>query len=120
MIDFKTSAQSTTNGSPIMEGRTKISTEELIARYPNGFTIIAFDVLSAKDGPRAVLNWAGDRLHYYNAGSLLTQIVLDWVAKYDGDIKQASADLNASGGVTVKLRTARTQNGRTFTAVDVI
>ena len=43
MGTFKDKALSATTVSKIMEGRTKISTDELITKYPEGVTILGFD-----------------------------------------------------------------------------
>ena len=52
MGSFKNKAIAATTVSKIMEGKTKISTEELLAKYPEGVTIIGFDWLKGEDANR--------------------------------------------------------------------
>ena len=50
MGTFKDRAVSATSISKIMEGRVKISNDELMTKYPDGVTILGFDWMKGDDG----------------------------------------------------------------------
>ena len=48
MADFRNMAKRQTTLSEVMTDRDKISTDELIKKYPDGVTIVAFDYIQSK------------------------------------------------------------------------
>ena len=48
MADFRNMAKRQTTLSEVMTDRDKISTDDLIAKYPDGVTIVAFDYIQSK------------------------------------------------------------------------
>lgn len=118
---FTKSAKEALGGSPVMQDRTKISTEEIIAKYPNGITVTEFDFIAKADGEGyPVFAFAEDPTRYFNGGSLANKVAARWVSMYDGDVYAASTDLKNSGGVKIKLEMRKTKTGRTITGFDPI
>ena len=48
MVDFRNLAKRETTLSDVMNDRKKISTREVIEKYPDGITINAFDYIQSK------------------------------------------------------------------------
>lgn len=120
MNKFYEIAEKALNNSPVMTGREKIKTEEVISKYPQGITIDGFDVLyNGKDG-YAVFTFREDPSRFLNGGALLTKMAMEWANAYAGDIQTASAELSASGGIKVQLSYQRTKRGNTITAVKIL
>lgn len=117
---FAAQAQKATELSPLMEGREKVTTSDLIADHPDGVTLIAFDMLNINGNTFPVFRIAEDERVYYFGGAVLTKIALGWVELYDGDITSASEDLESSGGVKVLLEENKTKAGRNITTVKVV
>lgn len=119
MNNFKAKAQAATASCILMENRTKISTEELIARYPDGVTITAFDFLTGDNGKYPVCVFSENENECFFGGSALTEICTSWMDGYDTP-EQASADLNAAGGVKIKFTKAKTKQGRNYIKAEVV
>ena len=118
---FATGAKEALGGSPVMLNRTKIATNEIIARYPNGITVTEFDVIAKADGGSyPVFAFAEDSTRYFNGGALAAKVALKWGTMFDGDIEAASDALKAAGGVKVVLSVKKTKTGRTITGFDVV
>ena len=113
-------AEKALGNSPIMTGREKISTEDVIKKYPAGITLNGFDVIdNGKDG-YAVFTFAEDTGKFVNGGALLSKMAFEWVKDFDGNIIDASEELAACGGVRVRLSTKKTKRGNTITAVEIV
>lgn len=118
---FLQAAQDALSGSKVMQGRTKISTEDIIKKYPDGVTVTEFDMIVKSDGAcYPVMAFKEDPDKYFNGGSLANKIAQDWIKMYDGDISTASDELKASGGVKFKLSNKKTRTGKTITAFDPV
>ena len=122
MADFRNMAKRQTTLSEVMTDRDKISTDELIAKYPDGVTIVAFDYIQSKKskGNYPVFNIAEDATVFCNAGTVLDRIFTDFVNSMDGDVKAASDELRRQGGLQVKLSKGETKAGDELTLVEVI
>ena len=109
--------------SAIMEGKTRISTEDVIRKYPNGISIIGFDVISLDNGEETsafpVLAFRENPAECFFGGAVLTKIVAEWVAVC-GDVESASRELAESGGVRIKMTSGKTKAGKNITKVDII
>lgn len=126
MSRFAELAKKKTSGSPVLEGRAKISTDDIIAKYPDGVTINAFDFLTGKNGRYVVCAFRQDPGAYFNGGKILTEIFESFVEEYAADdrtfqeaIDACMADF-ALEGLKVKLSMSRTKDGNRVTLVDVI
>ena len=118
-MSFKDKAKAATASCTLMENRTKISTEELISRYPEGVTITGFDFLTGDNGKYPVCIFAENENECFFGGSALTDICTSWMDGYELP-EQASADLAAEGGVKVKFEKSKTKKGKTFIKPTVI
>lgn len=122
MADFRNMAKRQTTLSEVMADRTKVKTDDLIADYPDGVTIIAFDYIQSKKskGKYPVFNIAEDPTIFCNGGTVLDRIFKDFVEAMDGDVKAASDELRRQGGLQVQLSKGKTKNGDDLTLVTVI
>ena len=119
MSNFKDKAKAATASCTLMENRTKISTEELISRYPDGVTITEFDFLSGDNGKYPVCIFKENDNECFFGGSALTDICNTWFEGYD-TTEACSADLKSSGGVKIKFVKSRTKNGRNYIKCEVV
>lgn len=113
-------AHRATTLSQLMEGRDAIKTEDLIRDFPEGITIIGFDIVNAGLSTYPVVIFEEDTTKYYNGGTILANICEGWAALYDGDIESASKSLAASGGVKMRLEQSRTKTGNNITVPHII
>lgn len=122
MADFRNMAKRQTTLSEVMTDRNKITTEEVIEKYPEGITIVAFDYIQSKKskGKYPVFNYAEDPTVFCNGGTVLDRIFSDFVAAMDGDVKAASDELRRQGGLQVRLSKGETKSGDELTLVEVI
>ena len=126
MSRFTDLAKKKTGGSPVLEGRAKITTDDIIAKYPNGVTINAFDFLNGKNGRYVVCAFRQDPLAYFNGGKILTEIFESFVDEYQAEgvtfqdaLDQCMQDFEKEG-LKVKLSMSRTKEGNRVTLVEVI
>lgn len=117
---FASIARKATTLSPLMEGREKISVDDVIAKYPEGVTITGFDVISTGGDSFPVLVIKEDDNSFVFGGAIMNNIVHGWLEHFEGDIETANKSLVAAGGVTVKFTKSRTKSGNALTDVEVI
>lgn len=117
--NFKAIAQNNTVISELMTGREKLTTDDVIKRYPNGFTIDDFDIVALSNGTEyCVLTIVANDHQFYCGGKILTNIVKSWVGDdYIGDVRNEYRD---SDKVTVKLEYGRTKNNNNITKVIIV
>lgn len=126
MSRFTDLAKKKTSGSPVLEGRAKITTDDIIAKYPNGVTINAFDFLNGKNGRYVVCAFRQDPGAYFNGGKILTEIFESFVEEYASDDRTFQEAIDAcmadfeKEGLKVKLSMSRTKDGNRVTLVEVI
>lgn len=104
--------------SAITEGKTKLSTEEVIKRYPNEVTIKAVDMFGTGDDRYAVINIAEDDKVYFFGGKAITGMVDEWITTC-GTIDVVNMQLSDEP-VKIRLTKGKTKNGRDFTSFEVI
>lgn len=123
-MNFKELAIEATSLSELMNGRTKVDTADVIAKYPDGITITAVDMVEyEKDGNPVeypLFLFAENENAFYAGGVVLKKIAKAWASKFGEDYAALSAELAASGGVKVKLSTGRAKTGNTITNVEII
>ena len=120
-VDFRNIAIESTTLSPIMDGRTRLSMDDVISSYPNGVTVDGFDIINdSKNGDYSVVTFSEDSNKFFFGGKVLTNIVHGWVAVFEGDIEKASSALKDSGGVKMQFSHGRTKNGNNLTTVKII
>lgn len=116
---FAEIAKKATTLSPLMEGRNKIEMREIIAKYPNGITVNAFDMLGTGDESYPVFTFTEEPKSFAFGGAVFKSIVLAWIANFDGSISDASDALTASGGVKMLFEHTTTKQGRSLTNVRI-
>lgn len=119
MGKFKEKAKERMTNSFVMVGKEKISIEEIIAKYPDGITITAFDILTGKDGSYPAFNFKEDETKFFFGGTVLMDIASDWIKDYDTTL-DASTALAIENGVKFRLFPAKSKTGRTYTNVELI
>lgn len=123
-INFKNVAIEATSLSELMTGRTKLDTTDIVAKYPEGITITAVDMVEyEKDGNPVeypIILFAENDKAFYAGGIVLKKIAQAWVSAFGGDYSAMSADLAEQGGVKVKLSVGRSKNGNSITNVEII
>lgn len=117
---FSSIAKKTTSLSPLMNGREKISVDEIIAKYPDGITLIAFDVITTGIDTFPVFIFAEDDTKFSFGGTVLHNIIEAWLVDSDGDIELTSNELRAAGGVKMKFEKSRTKTGNNVTLVEIL
>lgn len=125
MTNFKDVAEKAVSSSFIMAGRTERKNDEMLAGFPNGFTITGAECVPVTndDGTRGempVYTIKEDAKIFGKGGSALAKIFHEWVKSYNGDYESMSADLASAGGVKVKLTVIRLKGGRNYTSVEVL
>lgn len=123
---FTDLAKKKTSGSPVLEGRAKITTDEIIAKYPDGITINAFDFLNGKNGRYVVCAFRQDPTAFFNGGKILTEIFESFVEAYQPDgvsFQEAQEECMkdfCKECLKVKLSMSRTKDGNRVTLVEVV
>lgn len=107
------------NNSTITDGREKMKLDELI-KQNNELTIINADIFTCTKGPCAVCVSKEFPTFYFFGGTVLTDIVTSWITEYQGDVDKMNAELEESGGVTMKFEKTTTRNGNPFMKVEII
>ena len=120
-FDFKKSAkENTTSLSPVIGEKTKVSTEEVLAKYNGEITIVGCDILKKDDSRFAGVLFAENENEVYFGGTVLTEIVNGWLEAFNLDAVKCSEELKESGGVKIKLSTQKSKNGRNYVKVEVL
>lgn len=122
-FNFKKSATKNLVVSSLMQDREKISVEEIIAQYPNGITIVAFDMIhGAANGDYPVVLFAEDDSKFLmGGGKIFAGIVNDWLANFEGDSEKGSAELAEQGGCKIKFSKRRsTKSTFTYTVPEIL
>lgn len=127
MNKFALVAQQKTCLSPLFANRTKIKTDEVIEKYPDGITLMKFDIITApssKDPNRIdtypIFTINEDESVVLFGGKVLYKLAQSWAELYEGNIEEASRDLSAGGGCKIKLVKGITRAGNNVTRVEII
>lgn len=128
-FSFKKAAQETTLLSPIMVGREKLETEDIIDKE---LTIVGFNFapkFDEKGRPIVDDNGTPDEFgvvifneipdSYYCVGTVFTKVCKTWAAAFSS-AEEASEALAAEGGVRVKFTSSKTKKGNNLTAVEIL
>lgn len=129
-FNFKQAAEQAVILCPIMEGRTKMTTEEVINQ---DLTVVGFDFAPKYDQMGNVItddNGETDEYgviifdefpdKYYSAGTIFTKICKTWVAGFDGNAAAASEELKNSGGVRVRFFMGKTKKSQNLVNVQIL
>lgn len=102
--------------SELMSDREKISTEDIISRYPDGITINKFDKVSVNEDTFYVFTFEEDESVFAFSGFVIAKFFDAVVAKY-GDIYNANDALYDNGGIKVILESSKTKKNQPITTV---
>jgi hypothetical protein len=125
-FNFKQTAQEQTTLSPLMKDREQKTTEQIIAKFPDGFTVNEFDIARLVDTKTGELNeFAIVTIHeddeaFFYGGNILTKICKEWAIAFDGDMDEANKELAKAGGVQMKMEPGKTKNGNNLTRVIIL
>ena len=131
MSNFKKIAQQTTSLCPLMMGREKLETKDVVGKT---LTIVAFDFAPKFDqnGNPVADPSTGEQdtfgvvvFHelpdaYYSVGTVFTKVCKAWAAEYKGDPEAASTDLASEGGVKVRFTEGKTKRGNNLVNVEIL
>ena len=116
--NFRASAIKETTLSDLMIGREQLTTEDIAGK---ALTIENCDIIAMNGKQYAIVTFKEYPDRYYNGGTVLTKIVLNWINDFDGDVIATSEALKQSGGVAFKFNTGKTKDGmRNLTTVEVV
>lgn len=129
-FDFKKTAQENVSLSPIMVGREKLDTEDVVNKV---LTIVQFGFAPKfdKDGNPLVDQSTGEvdtfgvvvfkeiPDKYYCVGTVFTKVCKAWAAGFES-AEEASSALESEGGVKVKFSPSKTKKGNNLTAVEIL
>lgn len=129
MQDFKKIAQENTLLSPIMAGKEKMDTEDVIDK---DLTIIGFDfapkfdqngdVVVDSNGEVetfGVVTFAEYPDRYYCVGTVFTKVCHAWASPFQS-AEEASTALANEGGVKVRFSAGKTKKGNNLTTVEIL
>ena len=125
MKSFKNVAIESVTMSLLMVGRTAITTEEIITKYPKGITVDDFDIVDAviEDKPAhfAVITIEEDDKVYYTSGIIITKMV-DAFVEECGNIETARAEYEKDKDkLKLKLTEGKNKSGKNnLTKVEVM
>lgn len=119
MYNFIAKAKEAVSGSPLMVNRTKITTEELHNKYPDGVTLGDFDVIVINGESVPVFVTLEEPDAYFYGGTALINIVNEWLTDYDGDVAKCSEDFRNSDGLHIQFEYKKTRTGKNFVNVIV-
>ena len=117
---FAAAAKKATTLSPIMEGKERLTVDDIISLYPEYITINGFDIISSGMESYPVLTFAEDSSKFVFGGAIMNNICHDWAELCDGDVDEASKQLNTAGGVKIKFEKAKTKAGNNLTKPIII
>jgi len=121
-FSFKQEALDATSLSDLMNGREKVTTEDIIKKYPDGITITGADIVEyEKDGKPIsypVLTFKENDKFFYTGGIVLKKIVERWLSHFDS-VTEMNLAL-AGDPVKVKLSTGRSKSGNSITNVEIV
>lgn len=114
-------AKDTTTLSPLMNGRNKIKTEDIIKQFPDGVHITAADLApNPKGEPYAVILFKEDEHSYYCGGLILTKIVRGMLDACENDFDIMNKEL-ADDPIGIKLAECKTSDGKNnITTVEIL
>lgn len=105
---LKQLAQEAVTLSALMNGRDKVSTEEIIKAYPDGFTVAAVDMVETETESYPVLLMKEDDNVFYCGGVVLKKIVSSWIDSY-GTADAVNAALSKED-IRIKLEETQTKD----------
>lgn len=109
MNKLKMLASQATSMSALMDGREKISTEDIIKTYGT-ITVTAVDMVKTSDSEYPVLTFKENPDAFYCGGVVLKKIVASWI-EYFGTVEAVNEQL-ATDPVRLMLSEGKTKDGK--------
>lgn len=120
-MNFKKIAQQQTTLSDLMSERVKVPMEEIIIEYPNGFHLTDFDLISIDDSENfVVFTIREDKTIFSFGGTILTNIVKEWIKEFNGDITATREAYSKEEPILIKAKKEKTRTGRTITRLIIV
>lgn len=126
-MSFKSVAQERTGNRntnvsfPDLEGRTKISVDELMEKHPDGVTIISFGRWTPKNkDPMYPALFLEEPNRFLWSSKVLQDLIDAWIDDYAGDAVTCAKELEAEGGIKVKFVRGKTKQGRDVIYVNLV
>lgn len=113
MYNFKQKAIESTILSDLMQGREKISTEEVIKKYPKGITVTDFDFVTIENKTFVVLTFEEDETKFLNGGFVLTKVFSEIVEDFEGEVEAAREEYSKyENKIVAVLSAGKTKDGK--------
>ena len=76
---FAEIAKKETSLSPVLQGRTKVSVSEIMSKYPDGVTIVEFDLIRTRDkqGEESEYVMVEDEVEFEAVSGVFSQMLED-------------------------------------------
>lgn len=116
-MDLRKIAQRATTVSKVMEGRQRLSMDEVINKYPNGVRVIEMDMLTNPATGEAYPVVATDMNDCFFGGKVLAAICSEWLNACEGDVQTVNDSLKECGGVLMRFERGKTKTGRSIVRV---
>lgn len=104
----------------ISDGKSQLRTDEVMSMYPNGVTVTHFDIIKTEDKEFSIILFKENQNAFFYGGTVLTKLCKAWCESVGLPPAETSEQLNACGGVKIKLSRAVGKNKLTYVKVDVI
>ena len=117
---FASIARKETTLSPIMEGKERITIDDVINNYPDGVTIDGFDMISTSGDSYPVLTFKEDKDKFLFGGAIMNNICHGWLEHFEGDVETANSALVSAGGVKIRFTKSKTKSGNNITLPEII
>ena len=118
MNTLKEIAEKTTAGNPIFDNREKMTTDEVIEKYPSGISITECALIASDKGEYAVIAFAENPDVFVSCGTILTNIVREWIVTV-GTVEEVNGMLIETP-VRVKLHKILNKKNQPLTVVDIL
>ncbi len=122
-LNFRQIAQKEVSFAEIMTNRTKLDTEDIIDRYPDGFVIDEIEYVTMTKNGKEESFWVfhiAETEFFGFAGTILTKIFERYLELCEGDFEALYNAFKESEGLSVKLEEARTKDGKALIKVEVL
>lgn len=109
--------------SELLEGREKMTTEDIIKEYPNGVTITEVDMITCEikgeENTFPVCTFKENKTSYFFGGIVLKKIIKSWINAC-GTIEEVNKELAISKGVKIQLSYGKTKGNDQIVLIKVI
>lgn len=113
MYNFKQKAVESIILSDLMQEREKISTEEVIKKYPEGITVTDFDFVTIENKTFVVLTFEEDKTKFLNGGFVLTKVFSEIVEDFEGEVEAAREEYSkCENKIVAVLSAGKTKDGK--------